>query len=499
MRSNKRKTNSEFIKDAIAVHGDKYDYSKVEYVNNNSRVCVICPTHGEFWVRPGNHLTSKQGCPKCKHEKTSLRQTKSNEQFIKDAIAVHGDKYDYSKVEYKGANIKVCIICPEHGEFWQTPSAHTNGKQGCPKCGRLQTGLLNRLNNELFIEKSNIIHNNKYDYSKTNYTLYDTAVQITCPIHGNFTQTPDSHLQGKGCPKCGFQISNAELEIKDFLLKFIDDEYILTRHRKLIYPYELDFFIPSKQIAIEFNGIKWHSNEYKTDKQYHLMKSNLCAKKNIKLIHIFEDEFKDSKNIVLNKLKHILNLETSLPKIYGRKCIIKTIDKNTAKVFLNNFHIQAYVAATIHYGAFFNDRLVGVMSFKRLNNKSNDWELVRFASDYNYICCGVGGRLFKRFIKENNPELIKSFADRRWTVDEENNLYCQLGFKFDGYTPPDYRYVINSGIKRYHKFNFRKKILLKKFPDIITINMSEKEMCEKIKAYRIYDCGLIRYVWKKEF
>ena len=129
----KKKTREEFIKETTEKHGDKYDYSKVDYVNNYTKICIICPEHGEFLQTPSNHL-SGQGCPKCKADKTRERLILSKEGFIKKARLVHGNKYDYSKVEYVNNRTKVCIICPEHGEFWQTPNHHLSGC-GCPKCG----------------------------------------------------------------------------------------------------------------------------------------------------------------------------------------------------------------------------------------------------------------------------------------------------------------------------------------------------------------------------
>ena len=123
-------TTDEFIAKAKKIHGDKYDYSKVKYIDTKSKVCVVCPEHGEFWQTPHNHL-SGQGCPKCGVEK----QTSTKEEFIKKAKEIHGDKYDYSKVDYSNAHTKVCIICPNHGEFWQTPNNHLRG-HGCPKCKR---------------------------------------------------------------------------------------------------------------------------------------------------------------------------------------------------------------------------------------------------------------------------------------------------------------------------------------------------------------------------
>lgn len=130
--NNKKSTNKEFIERAKKVHGNIYDYSKVEYVNEKVNVCIICPKHGEFWQRPDHHLDGTI-CPKCKTEKLSKYFASTKEEFIQKARKIHGDKYDYSKVNYVNKDTKVCIICPEHGEFWQTPHVHLNG-HGCPKC-----------------------------------------------------------------------------------------------------------------------------------------------------------------------------------------------------------------------------------------------------------------------------------------------------------------------------------------------------------------------------
>ena len=138
------------------------------------------------------------------------------------------------------------------------------------------------------------------------------------------------------------------------------------------------------------------------------------------------------------------------------------------------------------------------MAFKEDSKSNCTWELTRFASDYDYICQGVGGKLFKYFVDKYNPEKIKSFADRRWTVDECNNVYVKLGFKFDGYTKPDYRYYSQKldRYKRFHKFNFRKQIMHKKYGFQLT--MTESEMANELGLKRIWDCGLIKYVWRKK-
>ena len=488
---------NDFITRAKEIHGSKYDYSKVEYINNNEKVCIICPEHGEFWQKASNHLNLKHGCPKCKGKKSSERQLKDVNTFIIEANNIHNNEYDYSKVNYIGANKKVCIICPIHGEFWQTPSAHTNLKQGCPQCGKLKINTQKRLTTEEFKQKAIYVHGDRYDYSLVEYVNYDTPIKIICPIHGEFWQTPDSHLQGKGCKMCGVSFSKNENDVREFLINSLGADNFFIGDRKTISPLELDFLIPSKNIAIEINGIKWHSEKYK-NKNYHLDKTNACKKHRIGLIHIFEDEFKESKELVFNKISHILKLQQNLPKIYGRKCVIQNIQPNEAKNFLNKYHIQGYTPSTIHYGAYYYKQLIAVISCKKINNLNNNWMLTRFASDYNYVCCGICGKLFKHFIREHNPNTIKSFADRRWTIDEENNLYIQLGFKFGGYTRPDYKYFINGSIKRHHKNNFRKKDLLKKFPNDLDEHMTENEITKKLGYFKVYDCGLIRYIWNNK-
>ena len=147
----RNKTTKQFILEARKIHGDKYDYSKVEYVNANDKVCIICPEHGEFWQAPSQHLSGR-GCEFCAKKKLSSLFSKTTEQFILEARKIHGDKYDYSKVEYINAKTKVCIICPEHGEFWQIPDSHLRGG-GCINCNAFQksTQKIVELLNELKI------------------------------------------------------------------------------------------------------------------------------------------------------------------------------------------------------------------------------------------------------------------------------------------------------------------------------------------------------------
>lgn len=180
------------IERASVLHNNKYDYSQVSYVNNSTKVIIICPVHGPWGSVPNNHINGSMGCKKCAAE--SLK--KSAEQFIVDAKKVHGSTYDYSLVDYTSAHKKVLIGCPIHGKFSQVANDHLKGR-GCPVCARNQLKTT-----EKFIEDSVLVHKDKYSYNNTQYTKDCERVVITCPVHGDFSQAAGAHLQGQGCPSC---------------------------------------------------------------------------------------------------------------------------------------------------------------------------------------------------------------------------------------------------------------------------------------------------------
>ena len=484
----------DFIRKSNIVHNEKYDYSKVDYINTSTKVCITCLEHGDFFQTPYIHAIKGCGCPKCAKNKQSLAFSNNVDDIISKFIEKHGELYDYRYVneDYSNMHRKVRIICHKHGVFSQTPHNHLKGN-GCPKCymENKKNGNPKFLKN--FIEKAEKIHNKKYKYD-SEYFNSKSKVKIFCPIHGYFEQRVDVHLSGCGCPICANHFSKDELEIYEYVKS--KNNNVIHSEKSIINPYEIDIFIPNKHIGIEYNGLYWHSEENGKDKYYHLKKLKLCNNNNVKLIQIFEDEWLNKKEIVLNKIDHLLGCSNSEKKIYGRKCLINEINKNEAKNFLNKYHIQGFVSSSVYLGAYYNNELVAVMTFKRELNNSLNYELNRFASNYNYICCGVGGKLFNFFVKNYKPNTIKSFADRRWTINEDSNIYIKLGFKFDKYIKPDYRYYNQcDGVLRQHKFNFRKQILHKKYG--LPLTMTENEMTKELGYYKIWDCGLIKYVWKK--
>ncbi len=163
----KKLTTEEFIQKAKLVHGDKYDYSLVEYINSTTKVKIICPIHGTFYQSPNAHLRGSS-CKLCGFEYTTKSRKHTNESFINLANKKHNNKYDYSLVDYKQNKIKICIICPIHGKFYQSPNSHLQS-YGCPTCGNLNSGP--KLTTEEFIQKAKLVHGNKYDYSLVDYKL----------------------------------------------------------------------------------------------------------------------------------------------------------------------------------------------------------------------------------------------------------------------------------------------------------------------------------------
>lgn len=192
-----RSTQAEFIKKAVSIHGNKYDYSQIVYKNNLTKVQILCPEHGPFSQTPGNHThkTNPQGCPAC-----GGRTYWTTERFIAEAKQVHGRKYDYKKVICTDSVTVVSIICPEHGEFLQDAQHHIIRKQGCRQCG----GTVKKTTEE-FIRKAQRVHGDKYDYSESLYETTHKKVRIICRHHGPFLQSPANHTHKtnpQGCPKC---------------------------------------------------------------------------------------------------------------------------------------------------------------------------------------------------------------------------------------------------------------------------------------------------------
>lgn len=211
----------DFIIKSKKIHGDKYGYSKVVYINSQMKVIITCEKHGDFEQVAKSHIQG-MGCRFCGTEKAINQITSNTEEFIEKAKQKHGDKYDYSKVNYNTATEKVIIICKQHGEFEQTPTFHITTKYGCPACSNYNRGVtkMNGCKNK-FVESAIKKHGDKYDYSKSIYTGSENKLIITCKEHGDFEQQPKNHLYGKGCYECGLNnfINSRRSNIDEFIQK----------------------------------------------------------------------------------------------------------------------------------------------------------------------------------------------------------------------------------------------------------------------------------------
>jgi hypothetical protein len=281
-----------------------------------------------------------------------------------------------------------------------------------------------------------------------------------------------------------FSCSYPERELRSILDNW-GIQYI-ANDRTAIRPKDLDIYIPSLNIAIEYDGLIWHSSAFQIN-NYHKNKYDLCKQKGIRLITIFEDEWLHARNIVENKLKRIILGPDNVDKVFARKCYIKQISSAQKKDFLNSHHIQGDGPSSINIGLYHNDGLVAVMIFKH-TEVEGEYILNRYATSCNVI--GGFSKLSKYFERVFNPSKLISFADLRWS---EGDVYTKNGYELNAILPPDYAYVDKKEITRIHKFNFRRKNL-SKLLDVFDPALSETENCTLNGWHRIYNCGLLRFV-----
>lgn len=303
---------AKFIERAKEKHGDKYDYSKVVYKNFQTKVLIICPEHGEFTQTPAQHIHYGTRCPKCgfaiKNKKISL----DNDKFVAKSKKKHGDKYDYSKVNYIDHATKVLIICPIHGEFEQTPASHVRG-WGCIKCGGNA-----KSNTEEFVAKAKLKHgDDRYDYSKVIYTGANDKVIIICKTHSEFEQRAGNHLHGKGCPVCS--ASQAEVAVEEYLKQMgykyeTQVEYLDCKDQKVL-PFDFRVTLEDgSRILLEIDGdqhrrMVFTQEAFEYTQRHDKIKNDYCLQNGIKLIRLeYTDRYsaKVSVQHVLKQLRAIL-------------------------------------------------------------------------------------------------------------------------------------------------------------------------------------------------
>ena len=281
--------------------------------------------------------------------------------------------------------------------------------------------------------------------------------------------------------------SLSQIELLYFIKRYYQGE-ILENCKLAIAPYEIDIFLPELNLAFEFNGIWWHSSKYK-DKDYHLKKLNLCQQKNIKLITIWEDDWQIKRDICESFILNKLSLSN---RIMARKCLIKSIDYNTSKKFLDENHFQGDCKSSIRLALFYQEEIVCLMTFSKLRlplggrNQEGTWELTRFCNKNFNTTIGGASKLLNFFILEYNPVQIQTYSDN---LISDGNMYDKLGFTYIHTSDPGYWYVING--KREHRFNWRKDKLKKIGADI---TKTESQIMEEWGYHKLYNGGNKKWI-----
>lgn len=496
-----RMTNDEFINKAQKIHGDKYNYSSVVYSNALSKIKITCNEHGFFEQVANSHL-SGHGCPDCAGKKKH-----TNESFIEKAISVHGNKYDYSKVNYLNSQSKVKLICAEHGEFEQIASDHINLGCGCLDCSGKK-----KHTNESFIEKASEVHDSHYGYSKVEYVSAREKVIITCPDHGYFEQAPASHLSGQGCPSCSCMgQSKPETEIVD-LIKSLGLQ-VVHGDRSVIKPLEIDILVPEAKLAIEFNGNYWHSDQQKP-KSYHFDKTKAANEAGYRMIHVWEGDWdarKDQiKRIIINACG-----KTNEKPLNARDCKVEEIEMKVVNEFLDEHHIQGRVhQGKIKLGLVHKtEGLVAVMTFgkgtnirgnARLNAEAASdvpWNLTRYAAKHSVR--GGASKLFKVAVTRYELTFVESYSMNDYFT---GGMYEQLGFDRTTAYGADYRvFHPKTGIR--FKYHWQRRNIPNVLRDIgredIVFNpdksidpRTEYEIEDLAGALRLWDSGKTKWTWR---
>lgn len=479
---NKKMTTEEFLQKTKGLHGSTYGYRKARVSGNNkSKVIITCREHGDFEMTINCHLLG-QGCPKCAFKGHITKET-----MVSEAIDIHGGKFDYTDTAYVNSSTKMVIGCNTCGNrFRMTYGNHVIQKQGCPFCAG------KRITTEDWVATARATNGEKYDYQYSQYFGSKGKVLIVCPEHGPFWSGASSHANsGHGCPECGCGWpSKGQKEIHNF----VETLARATMESKVdSSKMRYDILIQEHNLAIEYHGLIWHSAKYAVDVRKDYKKHVASVGLGIRVIHVFEDEWKTKPGIVKNLIAAALG---ALPRLQARKLAVFRIATAEADAFYTANHIQGRVGSQVNLALLDSGTVVGCMSFsvlrsERRNINKRHWELTRYAS------CGAitggAGRLLSAFKNLGLADIITSYSDVRMF---SGKMYEALGFVRTHETRPDYCYT--DGQVRVHKAKFQKSRLAKMYPGC-DMKKTEREICEENGWYQLFDCGKVRWDYTVQY
>lgn len=467
---NKKRTVEE-VKEVFLKQG--YTPLFTEYIKNTKPVEVMCPG-GHVWSPTLNNFLKGVRCPSC-----NGITTKHKIESVKEVIERSG--YKLVSYDYVNSLSKLDTICPNGHNYSVRFSDFKTGYR-CAECANLKPYGLEKAREEF--------KKHGYDLEDKEWNGYSAISNTVCD-KGHKYRVSLAHFKSHGsrCLTCNNTgTSKAEIELSDWVKTYFPlAKKIKLENGKVRSFSELDIFIPELNIAIEYNGLYWHSDIFQ-HKTYHSEKMAIANKNGIRLITIFEDEWRDRKDQVKGFLLSALSKNSK--KIYARNCEVRVVEKTNAVAFLDDNHIQGSTVFQASIGLYHNDELVGLITGNKHHRQGHDSKFVlnRLVFKRDYSIAGGSSRLLKyliKYAKDHGFNEIISWSDNRWS---EGNVYKSLGFTLEEVLIPDYSYV--KGPNRMSKQSCQKKLLTKKG----AVGDSESEMAKSLGYNRIWDCGKIR--WK---
>lgn len=488
----------------VLAYTGPYDLSAAVYAGMNKKIAFRCPAHGNMEMDAKNMMACRK-CVKCMFDERAGKPRITQRKMLDRFAEAHGNTYDYSLAVYRGQQDPITIICKRHGKFQQKPEYHWNGS-GCPWCFHEdRRGASQKDTLESFSEKLATVFGSLLKVESDAYEGTYKSLRVVCTKHNVSVQSrPNYLLNGcNPCPKCNHMASKGEAEVFRFLSNLTP---ATQRDRSILKPKELDVFMPEKRIALEYCGMFWHSHgtqdEERKDKRKHYNKYVACKDAGVRLITLYEQEWKEQNYAVRRLLRNAVG--KSKGKLMARKCDLQKVSNAEAKAFYNRYHPQGGDGNGEHYGLFWNGKLVACMRFvygandRGAGAANRVWTLGRYAT--RVTVSGAASKLFKAFLDEHKPHEVKSFSDNRFF---DGGMYQQLGFVLEEEVGPDYQvWSPKIGLRpktRYQRRNIPSRLKDHGIDDVFdpqTDPRTEAEMTYMMGCRRIYDCGKKRWVYR---
>ena len=476
------RTSFEKLKKVVESKG--FTLISTSYENDSIDINLICDKGHPFPATFADIKRKGSGCPDCKSDKMSERYRTPYLELLETTnkmniqVLMPQEIYDQN---FKKESKKILVKCKVCEHRFTTTAGRLNFGFGCRQCGNKESADKRRMSYEK-VQKT--IEDAGYRLITKEYIKFSQKLEILCLKHGIFEATLNSIKSGHRCRDCSHTSPKAQRGIYDFIKSFYPDA--INNAKQIIPPLELDIYVPSLNLAIEYCGLYWHSEEYK-DNNYHVTKMKLCNEKGIRLITIFEDEWLQREKQVKNFLLSVINKNEII--VMGRKTELKQVSKEEASVFLEENHIQGSPLFEIAFGLYYNNELVGITTGNRHHRQGHNklFVLNRLAFKSNTSVSGGSSKLLKALIQYARGKgyfKLISWSDNRWS---EGNVYQKIGFGLVEELSPDYSYVQKQ--TRISKQSCQKKSLLKRG----ATGNTEHEMARSLGFYRIYDCGKKRW------